>query len=278
MDLKELLEIAELSRTYRAKQVTPIWHSLPKNWREQLEKLILSKRTRKTTIFFRADDIGVPSVAFNALCRIFKHFNVPLALSVVPSWLNTSRINYLFQIASPSEDLWSWHQHGWRHTNWEKDGKKSEFGSSRNENQKWQDLWKGFNRMKEVLNVHFVPVFTPPWNRVSPDTFRLLSKLGFKAVSTDQRLVLRKDLSRLKNFRIYLDLHTQKVVNYRPAFDDLLENCRRLLMVREPAGIMIHHNRMNLNAFLFLANFLEVATKSPYIAFTSFKEMLNKNE
>lgn len=276
MNLPELLEITELPKTYRAKQISSVWHSLPKNWLTRLEKVLLSKRSRKSLIFFRADDIGVPGVAFKALCRIFAYFNVPLALSVVPSWLNEARIQYLFQTAPPSEPLWSWHQHGWRHTNWEKEGKKSEFGTSRNENQKWQDLWKGFNRMKEIFNGHFVPVFTPPWNRVSSDTLTLLPKLGFKAVSTDQKLMLRGNLSKLKNFRIHLDLHTRKGLKYKSEFDELLEDCKRLFTIREPAGIMIHHNRMNLNAFIFLANFLDLVIRSSHITITSFKEMLNE--
>lgn len=277
MNLSELLDIVELPKSYRAKQISAVWYSLPRNWLDQLERLILSRRKKKTVIFFRADDIGVPSIAFNALCRLFRHFNMPLALSVVPSWLNDARVNYLFQIASPSETLWSWHQHGWRHTNWEKDGKKSEFGPSRNESQKWQDLWKGFNKMKEILQGHFVPVFTPPWNRLSHDSLALLYKVGFKAISTDQKLTLKGELSRLKNFRIYLDLHTRKTLKYKSAFEDLMEDCRRLIMAREPAGVMIHHNRMNLNAFLFLANFLEAIQKSHSITVTSFREMLDSD-
>lgn len=274
MNLSELMDITEIPKTYRPKEISPLWSNLPRNWLERLERVFIARRTRKAKIFFRADDIGVPSVAFNALCRIFKYFEVPLALSVVPSWVNTNRANHLFQIASPSEPLWSWHQHGWRHTNWEKDGKKAEFGPSRTENQKWQDLWKGVNKMKEILGNAFVPVFTPPWNRITPDVPALLYKLGFKAISIDQKLITKQH--NLKVFRIYLDLHTRKISRPTSAFDTLIEDCNRLFTVREPAGIMIHHNRMNINAFLFIANLIELAKKSPYVTITSFRDMLEK--
>ncbi|MGC8719721.1 MAG: polysaccharide deacetylase family protein [Thermodesulforhabdaceae bacterium] len=275
MNLSTLLDIIELPSNYRAKQISPVWHSLPKNWLERLERVILSKRPRQAKIFFRADDVGVPSTSFLALCRLFAYFNVPLALSVVPSWLNESRTHYLFQIAPPSDPLWSWHQHGWRHTNWEKSGKKSEFGPSRTENQKWQDIWKGLNKMKEILDRHFVPAFTPPWNRLTPDTFILLSRLGFRAVSLDQKIHPPTPENHLKNFRIFLDLHTRKPLDISRSFDELIDDCRRLFSVKEPAGIMIHHNRMNLNAFLFLANFMELVKSNSSVKITSFKEMLS---
>lgn len=216
-------------------------------------------------------------MSFGSLCRLFAHFNTPLALAVVPSWLNESRITYLFQLAPPSVPLWEWHQHGWRHTNWERSGKKAEFGSSRTEDQKWQDLWKGQNRLKEILHQHFVPVFTPPWNRLSPDTFSMLLNLGFRAVSIDQKLRFHTVRNHLKNFRIFLDLHTRKTSDYSRAFDELMDNCKRLFSVKEPAGIMIHHSRMNLNAFLFLANFIELAKNSSSIKITSFREMLDND-
>ncbi|MEJ5299868.1 MAG: hypothetical protein WHS38_02645 [Thermodesulforhabdaceae bacterium] len=274
MNLSELTDIAELPKKYCAKKVSSVWQNFPEGWLDRLEEIMLSKQSKTVNIFFRADDIGIPGVAFNALCKIFRYFEVPLALAVVPAWINKKRIDQLFQMASPSETLWSWHQHGWRHTNWEKDGKKAEFGPSRTENQKWQDLWKGLNKMKEIFGNAFVPVFTPPWNRISPEVFTLLYNLGFKAISTDQKKVTKQRSLRI--FRIYIDLHTRKASQKGSDFDHLIEDCKQLFATSEPAGIMIHHNRMNLNAFLFIANFIEVARKNTSIKITSFKEMLEK--
>ncbi len=240
-----------------------------------MERILLQRRVKATQLFFRADDIGVSAMSFTALCRLFSHFGVPLALATVPAWLNEKRAPSLFNVASPSDPLWCWHQHGWRHVNWEKNGKKSEFGTSRTETQKWRDLWRGYHKMRSIFGTQFLPVFTPPWNRMSRDTLLLLQQIGFEAVSCDETIPKRSRKVKIRNFRICLDLHTRKIQHPQYAYDELMEGCANLFISREPAGIMIHHNRMNLNAFLFLAHFLDLAIRSPSIEITSFRVMLN---
>ena len=42
-------------------------------------------------VFFRADDIGVPGKQFRKLIHVFARYQVPLSMSVVPTWLTAAR-------------------------------------------------------------------------------------------------------------------------------------------------------------------------------------------
>ncbi len=275
ISLEDVLDITKLSPSFAPKKVSPVWRRLPSNWLDRLSRILLQRRIRPLRIFFRADDVGVSGTAFEALCRLFSFFRVPLALATVPSWLSERRLEKLFKVISYEDEIWGWHQHGWRHVNWEKDGSKSEFGMSRTETQKWLDIWKGYNKMQEIFGNHFLPVFTPPWHSLSQDTFAILKQVGFEAVSMDVKIPKRsKKYGGLKNFRIYLDLHTRKTENSDYAFDELMADLKNLALSKEPAGIMINHKRINLNGFLFLANFIDLAMKNEKIIILSFRDLL----
>ncbi len=79
-------------------------------------------------VFFRADDIGVPSAAFSRMIKLFNEKQAPLCLAVVPAWLTQRRWAAIGELCDQKAARWCWHQHGWAHINHEKTGKKSEFG------------------------------------------------------------------------------------------------------------------------------------------------------
>ena len=74
-------------------------------------------------------------------------------------------------------------QHGWRHVNHERAGRKCEFGASRGYEQQLEDIANGRRRMNEAFGDGWSPVFTPPWSRRAEETFRALDQLGFAALS-----------------------------------------------------------------------------------------------
>ncbi len=271
----DFLEILELPERYRPKQVCGTWKKLPDNWEARLEELFRKHSGKIPPVFFRADDIGAWGQGLHAMLRLFKHHGMPLALAVVPAWINSRRIEKICEKVDISDSLWGWHQHGWRHINWNKDGKKAEFCKSRSREQQWADIWKGHTKLVDLFGSNFVPVFTPPWNRLDLTTLDVLQHLGFRAVSMDGPFPRgAKKTVRLGNFRIMLDLHTRKVQYEAYAFDELLKDLDTVFAHKNPVGIMIHHHRMNINAFLFLHRFLEllkVYSKSPIL---SFREML----
>ena len=118
-------------------------------------------------VFFRADDIGIPSLRFQQLIECFKRHRIPLCLATVPAWLTEKRLKELYLLTEKNNPQWYWHQHGQVHRNFEKSGKKQEFGPARTKDEVRSGLTKGRERLEMLLDTDFHPVFTPPWNRCS---------------------------------------------------------------------------------------------------------------
>ena len=203
-------------------------------------------------IFFRADDIGVPGRQFSQLLSLFSQYDTPLGLAVVPTWMTHSRWEHFQSMPEIylNEALWCWHHHGWRHMNHELTGKKQEFGPSRSEKELMHDLGRGKERLDSILGRDFTQIFTPPWNRCSGDCMKGLMSLGYQGISRFEN-AKPKAPEGLKDLSVNVDLHTLK------ASDSAIE-WQMLMAQLEHAigsgccGIMIHHQRMNDNAFKFL--------------------------
>lgn len=265
---------------YRPRHFAPLWQTPWKGWREDLA-LALDRvpGNHQTEVFFRADDIGAGGRAFETLCRFFRKHDVPLGMAVVPAWLSEVRRDLLFRSAPLEEDLWDWHQHGWRHVNWQRSGKKSEFSDQRPIEKQWRDIHQGRQKMEQVFGSRFLEVFTPPWNRLSISTIKILQQLQFKGVSLAGPLPRGAKLtSPLKNLRVQIDLHTRKAVDGEADYAALLEEITSYLARKEPVGIMIHHQRMTPFAFEFLDELLGSFKMSERIKVSSLRGILEKED
>jgi peptidoglycan/xylan/chitin deacetylase (PgdA/CDA1 family) len=210
---------------------------------------------RSVVVFFRADDIAVPGEGFARLVSLFLRHRVPLTLSVVPAWLTRTRWQQLQDLGGKEHRLWCWTQHGWRHSNHEPPGKKLEFGPSRKAFQKREDLWLGFKRLSKLMGELFVPVFTPPWNRCDQETLTALQELGYKAIS--RSLAAQPPApAALPEYPVSVDLHTRKEQDPGGGWQSLLKELRENL-ASGFCGVMIHHQRMNDAALVFLDLLLE---------------------
>jgi len=215
----------------------------------------LAAAKQEIVVFFRADDVGVPSRSFAHLVKLFRGHTVPLTLAVVPAWLTCSRWQQLADSCGGNSGLWAWIQHGWRHCNHEKDGKKQEFGPSRSREAKRADLLKGFQRLSSLINEELHRIFTPPWNRCDQETLAALSSLGYRAISASgspgplwQGNIL--------HLPVTVDLHTRKETSAEEGWNGLWCEMRHSMQAGF-CGFMIHHQRMNRAAFRFLDFLLE---------------------
>ncbi|MCK8603448.1 polysaccharide deacetylase family protein [Desulfoferrobacter suflitae] len=268
----------KLPEHYRPRHYAAVWRSPLHGWRERLTQIIEQTSASHTAeVFFRADDIGAGGRAFEALCHMFRRHAVPLGMSVVPAWLSTIREQQLFASAPVEEPLWGWHQHGWRHVNWQRSGKKSEFGDHRPFEKQWRDIWQGRQKMVSIFGEHFLPVFTPPWNRLSGCTLKILQQLDFRAVSLSKPFPKgHKNPLGLNNLKVPLDLHTRKSKDAAKDFDELLAQLTTLLGRKEPVGIMIHHQRMTTFAYQFLDALLQLLNGAEHITVLGLQELLDR--
>jgi len=269
-------EYIEIPDHFRPRQYASIWRIPPVRWQEELAAAIeKNPANHRPTVFFRADDIGAGGRAFEAMCRLFRHHQAPLAMAVVPAWLSNIRRKQLFEVAPLEEPLWGWHQHGWRHVNWQRTGKNSEFGEQRPLEKQWKDIHQGQLKMQEIFGKRFTRVFTPPWNRLSTATLKIVQDLDFVGVSAIKPFPrgIKPPLV-LKNLRINLDLHTRSAKDGIADFQSLLEDLGTSLVKKELIGIMVHHHRMNRFAFDFLDELLRLLKSLAEAQFLSFQEIL----
>jgi len=201
-------------------------------------------------LFFRADDIGVPSAGFSRMIDLFERHHLPLCLATVPSWLTARRWQELQRTTTAKSAQWYWHQHGRSHHNFEPQGKKQEFGPSRSRLEIRQSLQLGRDRLERLQGELFHPVFTPPWNRCSAETLTALVDLGYQAVSRSSG-ALPQAPAGLLDLAVNVDLHTRKEPAAPAGFAALLNEFEEAL-ASGTAGIMLHHQRMNRAAFTLL--------------------------
>jgi hypothetical protein len=241
-----------------------IYRKAPRDLETRLERVLMRAAAarppdRPTTVWFRADDIGVPGHQCQRMLDTFTTHQVPLALALVPAWLTAPRWEALKASGRDGTHLWGWHQHGWRHKNHESTGKKQEFGPARHPVALRTDLERGRCRLESILGAAFLPAFTPPWNRCSAETLKQLKALEFRAVSRSQGA---KPIApeALPDLFVNVDLHTRKAEQPQEDWTTLLGELETAL-VGGWCGIMLHHQRMNALAFDFLDILLQHMVK-----------------
>jgi hypothetical protein len=235
----------------------------------------INNAQKRPQLFFRADDIGVPSRSFHQLVECFQKHTLPLCLATVPTWLTLKRFNELSQYMQPGSSQWYWHQHGWLHRNFELSGKKQEFGPSRHPDAIKEILNKGRIRLEKILGSYFNPVFTPPWNRCNQATLTSLIDLRFQAISRSSG-ARPKTLSTLPDFQVNVDLHTRKEHSHKRAMTNVLTELEQAIASGQ-CGIMIHHQRMNKRAFDFLDLLLEVLSQDNRLDSIHFGDLIPKS-
>jgi hypothetical protein len=253
-----------------------VWRSGPSLGQTDLERCIDAAGERVAggvRVYFRADDVAVPGRRFQRMMELFAARRAPLSLAMVPAWLTPGRWRQVSAAASRLPELWCWHQHGWRHTDHEPAGKKQEFGPARPAGALRFDISRGRARLESILGRHFYPVFTPPWNRCGGDALRILTELGFAAVSRS-RGAQPPAPAGLPEVAVDVDLHTRRDADPGAGWRSLLAEIAAT--VAGGGGIMLHHQRMNDRAFGFLDLLLAVLASRPAIELVNFRDLLGE--
>ena len=259
-----------------AHTVSTLWRFLPPDLSSRMDRCFsaaLEKVDSKAPgyVFFRADDVAVPGANFIRFMDLFTRYRVPLCLAVVPAWLTQARWRHLKRIGQKAPSLWCWHQHGWRHVNHEPEGKKQEFGPSRSSSKIRDDLIRGKHHLHTLMGESFSPVFTPPWNRCDPKTLGILKGLKYQAVSRSKKSVPPSP-DGLPDFAVSVDLHTRKEGHPLLGWECLFSELGSALS-QSPCGIMIHHQRMNEAAFVFLEIFIQGLIRQPHLRLVHFMDL-----
>jgi hypothetical protein len=252
--------------------VSSIWQRPPSDLAARTERCIRAACEQVSgdiRTFFRADDIAAPGGRFRHLMEVFSIHRAPLCLAVVPAWLTAARWQAIAGIGKKTPGLWCWHQHGWRHANHAREGKKQEFGFQRTPADLAHDILCGRQRLRDLMGQSFYPVFTPPWNRCGQEALGVLKASGYVAISRS-RGSRPPSPSGLPSFDVDVDLHTRKDAASGDGWDNLFKELHRAI-ARGCCGIMIHHQRMNTAAFDFLDVLLKALKAQTRIQMVHFK-------
>jgi hypothetical protein len=252
-------------------EVCELWKEPNPQAAMELTGLIEEAVDGPTRVFFRADDIGEVDSGFRYMIQAFKDAEASLGLAVVPSWLDRAKWRLLLQVC-PEDDLWAWHQHGYRHLNFEPSGKKNEFGAARPAEEQRRDLAAGFKRLDEIMGRRFTPIFTPPWNRMSPDALSALPGLGFKAVSRSLDASPEAP-DGLRELPVRVDLHTRKEPDAKAAWRAMHGELKKGLAAGL-CGVMLHHQLMNQAGVEYLAALLGALKRHPEVSLVSMAELI----
>ncbi len=242
-----------------------LWRTRQPPYVEESLQEVLSRipAGRRLPVFFRADDIAEPDDALKDLMALFTRHRVPLAMAVVPARFTMPYWRALKAMAAAEPDLWCWHQHGWRHINHERKGKKQEFGPSRSRVQLETEVDWGRQWLHSVMEESFTPIFTPPWNRCSAETLALLKTRGYLAVS--RSVGSRPDPPEgLPDIAVNIDLHTRREKDPRQSWGNLLQEMSAATD-QGRWGVMIHHRLMSPVALTFLDILLGLLSADPRV-------------
>jgi hypothetical protein len=135
---------------------------------------------RVPTFWWRDDDAVAATPALRELQRIAR---APVALAVIPAAPDRPLDDSL------AAALVDWPlafvlQHGITHRSHAPAGtKNSEFPPTRNLADMMGGLEAGFARLQNTFGQHFIPVLTPPWNRVAAELLPHLPALGYRGLT-----------------------------------------------------------------------------------------------
>ena len=198
----------------------------------------LDRAGAPVTVFFRDDDAGWADERLETLLDVFARHGAPIDLAVIPEALDAPLAARLRDRRAAAGGLVGLHQHGLSHRNHEVEGRKCEFGPSRPPGVQRADIEHGRRLLADLLGPDLDPIFTPPWNRCTPDTGAALAELG---------LVLSRDataaplgIAALRELPIAIDWFAHRK-GERIARAELGERIAERLGAPGPVGIMLHH-------------------------------------
>ncbi|MBD2748123.1 glycosyl transferase family 28 [Microvirga sp. BT688] len=134
----------------------------------------------RVRFWWRDDDAVADTPALDRLLTLAGRYGAGIGLAVIPRDLQASLASRLMDESSAFALV-----HGWSHDNHAPAGaKKAEFGAHRPVETIVKEAQRGLQVARGQLGERLLPVFVPPWNRISGELIPHLPRLGFTGLST----------------------------------------------------------------------------------------------
>jgi len=237
------------------------------------------------TLWWRDDDAGTASAAFDRLLALATTHGVPLALAVVPAWLDDAVADQIRAAPAGVRVL----QHGYAHRNHEPPdpagtrGKPAELGSARPPAVVLADLAAGWARLATMVPARLRPALVPPWNRIDPAIQAALPGAGYRILST---FGPRIDMSAGAGLRV-LNAHVDPIQwrlgkrfggaswTLDQLTTHLAERRRGRADATEPTGLLTHHRDLTPPAWVCLDELLGRLQAHPAVTLPALDGLLD---
>lgn len=198
---------------------------------------------QRVAFFFRDDDVGWSDDRLLELLDLFARHSIPIDLAAIPAALTLKLSAVLRSRIEAQPDRVAIHQHGFAHLNHESEGRKCEFGATRDSALQRSDIESGKRRLFELFGPRVNPVFTPPWNRCTAVTGECLRAAGFRILSRDAT-AMTLNLDGLYELPVTIDWFARRK-GVRLSLNELGAALAATVRTSAPIGIMFHHALMD---------------------------------
>jgi hypothetical protein len=218
----------------------------------------VAARGEAIRVWWRDDDAGRDDPALGRLLELAEGLDLPLALAVVPMWLDANTQARI--AASPNATVL---QHGFAHADHAApEGKLIELGG-RDVETILGELERGRAVLADAFGCAFLAVLVPPWNRLDAGVIGRLTGCGFVGLSTFGRRAGAAAAPGLAQINTHLDpvdwRGTRLFVGETVALTRLIA----VLDAEEPVGILSHHLAMDEAGWAFFDRLLRTLAAHP---------------
>ncbi|MEJ8572420.1 polysaccharide deacetylase family protein [Microbaculum marinum] len=221
--------------------------------------------------WWRDDDAVEPTADLDRLIAIAERHAVPVALAVIPEPARPE----LGQRLSDAPGGIVVFQHGFVHRNHAPKGEKAaELGAHRAADTVLGELRSGNDKLTELFGERFLPVLTPPWNRVGDEVAARRGEAGLTWLSTFARMHAGDDAC----VNTHVDVIDWKGSRGFAGFDKMSrvldeELERRVAGDRSPIGLLTHHLAHDEGVWSFLDCFLSLAATHPAASWPALADL-----
>lgn len=224
----------------------------------------LAETGRTVSLWWRDDDAARARPPLDRLIALSDRLAVPLALAVIPEPAERSLAK---RLSRPDAARVAVLQHGWSHTNHEPAGARAaELGAARPIEAILAELAAGRAKLAGLFGDRFLPVLTPPWNRIDPAVATRRGEVGLPGLSTftsleqdGHRLDAHLDPIVWKSTRSYMGDERMLML-----FDEEVAS-RTGAAADVPIGILSHHLAHDEPVWTFLETFLAATAAHPAV-------------